>query len=222
MGLPENIDALLVKYDITQEALARVAGVAPSSITRWRNGAQMRRDYLVKICDYFDLSEDDLLSNDYGLAAKEHGRAPSFHLPPGAHPITSGKPAYLPLKGKIHAGKPIEAIETEGFYEVPTQIADNHPAGIVLLVEGDCMNRVYPEGCHVVVDPNVLPEDGQIGAFLIDGDIVMRRVKKGSTMLLLTPDSYTDGHEDLIYSNSEFEEVMTIGKVVWYQAPEEL
>ena len=39
MGIPENIDALLVKFDITQEALARIAGVAPSSVNGWRNGA---------------------------------------------------------------------------------------------------------------------------------------------------------------------------------------
>lgn len=80
MGLPENIDALLVKYDITQEQLARVAGVHPSSVARWRRGAQMRRPYLDRVCDYFGLTEDDLLSTDSGLAAKEHGTAPSLSL----------------------------------------------------------------------------------------------------------------------------------------------
>lgn len=51
MGLPENIDALLVKFDIAQEQLARVAGVHPSSAVRWRRGAQMRRPYLDRIPD---------------------------------------------------------------------------------------------------------------------------------------------------------------------------
>lgn len=74
MGLPENIDALLVKFDINQDQLARVADVSPSSVTRWRKGSQMRPTQLRRICDYFDLSEDDLLSTDAGLAAKEHGR----------------------------------------------------------------------------------------------------------------------------------------------------
>lgn len=80
MGLPENIDALLVKFDITQEQLARVAGVHPSSVARWRRGAQMRRPYLDRVCAYFGLSADDLLSTDAGLAAKEHGTAPSPSL----------------------------------------------------------------------------------------------------------------------------------------------
>lgn len=38
MGLAENIDTLLVKYDITQESLASIADVSPSSVTRWRHG----------------------------------------------------------------------------------------------------------------------------------------------------------------------------------------
>lgn len=73
MGLPENIDALLVKFDITQDALARVARVNPSSVTRWRRGSKMRQSQIDRICEYFDLTEDDLLSTDAGLAAKEHG-----------------------------------------------------------------------------------------------------------------------------------------------------
>lgn len=80
MGLPENIDALLVKFDINADQLARVAGVDKSSVTRWRQGAQMRKSTLAKVCDFFDLTEDDLLSTENGLAAKEHGHAPGISL----------------------------------------------------------------------------------------------------------------------------------------------
>lgn len=80
MGLPENIDALLVKFDINADQFARAAGVDKSSVTRWRQGSQMRKTTLKKICDFFELTEDDLLSTDNGLAAKEHGRVPSVGL----------------------------------------------------------------------------------------------------------------------------------------------
>lgn len=53
MGVPENIDALLVKFDINQDCLARVAGVHPSAITRWRNGAQPRDKAVQKICENY-------------------------------------------------------------------------------------------------------------------------------------------------------------------------
>ena len=36
MGIPENIDALLVKYDINQDHLARIADVTPGAVTGWR------------------------------------------------------------------------------------------------------------------------------------------------------------------------------------------
>lgn len=80
MGLPENIDAMLVKFDITQEQLARVAGVHPSSVARWRRGSQMRKSALERICEYFGLEEDDLVSTENGLAAKEHGYVPDASL----------------------------------------------------------------------------------------------------------------------------------------------
>ena len=80
MGLPENIDALLVKFEITAEQLARVAEVNPSSVARWRKNSQMRKSSLERICEYFGLTEDDLLSTENGLAAKEHGRVPDAGL----------------------------------------------------------------------------------------------------------------------------------------------
>lgn len=73
MGLAENIDTLLVKYDITQESLASIADVSPSSVARWRHGGSIRKAPLSKICAFFHLTEDDLLSDAHGLAAKEHG-----------------------------------------------------------------------------------------------------------------------------------------------------
>lgn len=39
MGLPENIDALLVKYDITPSTLAKIAGVSTATVSRWRTGS---------------------------------------------------------------------------------------------------------------------------------------------------------------------------------------
>ena len=43
MGIPENIDALLVKYDITQDHLARIAGVTSGAISGWRKGSTPRK-----------------------------------------------------------------------------------------------------------------------------------------------------------------------------------
>ena len=58
-----------MKFDITQDNLARIAGVTPGAVTGWRKGSIPRDDALSKICDYFNLSKDDIISESYGLAA---------------------------------------------------------------------------------------------------------------------------------------------------------
>jgi len=218
MGLPENIDALLVKFDINQDALARVADVAPSSVTRWRNGAQMRKESLEKICSYFNLSEDDLLSNDYGLAAKEHGK-------PSIHPlkVTAGRRTTVPLRtlGRVHAGDATDEEEVSEEIEVPASVLGGHPRAFALVVEGDCMDRVVLEGYHVLVDPDVEPHNGSVVvAELEPGRAVMRRWLKGQDTLVLSADSHSR-HEDIVVT-LEDDPVRVIGTVVWAQTAGEL
>ena len=219
MGLPENIDALLVKYDITQEALARIAGVTPGSVTGWRKGARPRNDAVVKICDYFDITEDDLLSDRYGLAAKEHGRA----LPAEALPVYSSGEATVPLLalGRVHAGELADEEGAEGRVEVPASVLERHPRAFALAVEGDCMDRVVPEGAHVLVDPDREPGNGSIAVVETEGyRAVMRRWYRGSSTLMLSADSFSE-HEDMIFGPDDGP-VRVVGTVVWWQAPGEM
>ncbi len=221
MGLPENIDALLVKHDLTQEALARIAGVTPGSVTGWRKGSRPRHDAISKICDYFNISEDDLLSDRYGLAAKEHGQL--HDLPKGAMPVYSSGEATVPLLtlGRVHAGALTDEEEAEHRVEVPASVCARHPRAFALVVEGNCMNRVIPEGAHVLVDPEREPSNGSIAVVETEAyQAVMRRWYRGSSTLMLTADSYED-QEDLVFS-MEDGPVRVIGTVVWYQAPEEM
>ena len=219
MGLPENIDALLVKYDITQEALARIAGVTPGSVTGWRKGARPRNDAVVRICDYFDITEDDLLSDRYGLAAKEHGRA----LPANALPVYSSGEATVPLLtlGRVHAGDLTDEETPAERVEVPASVLAAHPRAFALAVEGDCMDRVVPEGAHVLVDPEREPGNGSIAVVETEGyRAVMRRWYRGSSTLMLSADSFSE-HEDLIFGPDDGP-VRVVGTVVWWQAPGEM
>ena len=218
MGLAENLDALLVKFDITQEALARIAGCSPSSVHRWRHGAQMRSDYLRRICDAFDLNEDDLLSDKYGLAAKEHGR-----IPDGAIKPCASEPAYAPLLGRVHAGEAQEPDVLHDAIPVPYEIIKRHPQGYFLQVEGDCMDNVYPEGCYILIDPEQRPSNGSIAVVSIDGaDYVMRRLYRGASTLILSPDSHNAEYEDMVFADATEHTVEFHGTVVWFQSSKEM
>lgn len=219
MGLPENIDALLVKHDLTQEALARIAGVTPGSVTGWRKGSRPRKEAISRLCEYFNISEDDLISDHYGLAAKEHGR---YAMPDGAMPVVPSS-ATVPLLtiGRVHAGAMTDEEEVAHRVEVPASVCENHPRAFALEVEGDCMDRVIPEGSHVLVDPDREPGNGSIAVVETEAcRAVMRRWYRGSSTLMLTADSHSE-QEDMVFG-PEDGPVRVIGTVVWWQAPREM
>lgn len=220
MGVPENIDALLVKFDINQDGLARIANVAPSAVSRWRKGAMPRMSAIKNICDELGLTEDDILSDVAGLAAKEHNRI--MGLPEKA--ITPGEPrkAYLPLLGRVHAGDAQEPQVLDERISLPYEVWERHRDGYFLQVEGQCMSKIYPEGSYILIDPTQRPTNGSIAVVSIDGaDYVMRRLYKGSSVLVLSPDSWEEGYDDIVIAGDDHT-VEFVGSVVWFQASGEL
>lgn len=346
MGIPENIDALLEKFDITQETLARIAGVSPSSVSHWRRGQVPRMAAVDRICEHFGLAWDDIMTNSFGLAAKEtawradlqpgesiannvkrfreskgmtqeefgnvagvsamavsqweNGRAVPrmgaleriaefFNAPKGdiidgrekrasgiaenikalrqtlgvtqrelaevagvtENAVSKWETGYsVPRMGTIeriatHYGIAIRSIvddggagipllarprtcdedgpqAAEGLMPVPYEVWRDHPNGYFLKAEGRHMNKLYPEGSLILVDPDVEPSSGSIVVVSIDGaDYVMRRLYKGSSVLVLSPDSWEEGYEDIVISGSDHT-VEFVGSVVWFQASGEL
>lgn len=218
MGIPENIDALLVKFDITQEALARIAGVAPSSVNGWRNGAVPRKNAIERMCQALEITRDDIMSDEFGLAAKEHGCVPS-----GAKLPTEPRPAYAPLLGRVHAGDACEPDVIDDRIPIPYEVRVAHPHGYFLEVEGDCMSRVYPEGCHIYIDPAQQPRNGSVAVVSIDGaDYVMRRLYNTGRTIVLSPDSWSDRYEDIVITAEDERTVEYVGTVVWFQPAEEM
>lgn len=218
MGIPENIDALLVKFDITQEALARIAGVAPSSVNGWRNGAVPRKNAIEKMCQALEITRDDIMSDEFGLAAKEHGRVPF-----GAKLPSEPRPAYAPLLGRVHAGDACEPDVIDDRIPIPYEVRSAHPDGYFLEVEGNCMSRVYPEGCHIYIDPRQQPRNGSVAVVSIDGaDYVMRRLYNTGRTIVLSPDSWDDSYEDIVITGEDERTVEYVGTVVWFQPAEEM
>lgn len=216
MAIAENIDALLVKFDINQEALARIADVAPSAISRWRQGATPRKNAVENICAYFHISEDDLMSSSYGLAAKEHGRFPDI---PGARMARGVPTVRVPLLGRVHAGpagepdvyeEAPEGVEVEEFY------FERDPEVHVLDYEGDCMDKVFGEGTtSLVVSPNAPFGNGDIVVAVIDGtEYVVRKLEQTARELRLRPCSWNPEHEDIVVSRDEERQVEFKGKVL--------
>lgn len=85
------------------------------------------------------------------------------------------------------------------------------------------MDRVYPEGCLILVDPDREPQNGSIAAVSIDGaDYVMRRLLRTSNTMVLAPESFNPEHEDIVITAASGKTVELAGTVVWYQPSREM
>lgn len=222
MGIPENIDALLVKYDINQDHLARIADVTPGAVTGWRKGSTPRKDAVRNICDYFNLSEDDILSENYGLAAKEYGDFPGIS---NARPAVGMAMGLAPRLGKVHAGvlaQP-DVCDEATMVSIPQFLVDEDPDCFVVSSEGDCMDKVLSVGSDLVVSRKKQPRDSSIVMASVDGcDYIVRRLRMTANTMILSPESHNPDHEDIIIRRDSEHSLEIPGVITWYQAPREM
>ena len=222
MGIPENIDALLVKNDINQDHLARIADVTPGAVTGWRKGSTPRKDAVRNICDYFNLSEDDILSENYGLAAKEYGDFPGIS---NARPAVGMAMGLAPRLGKVHAGvlaQP-DVCDEATMVSIPQFLVDEDPDCFVVSSEGDCMDKVLSVGSDLVVSRKKQPRDNSIVMASVDGcDYIVRRLRMTANTMILSPESHNPDHEDIIIRRDSEHSLEIPGVITWYQAPREM
>lgn len=207
MSLQKNIKAFRLQQGLTQAELAAKLGVDRSSVTQWETGVTTpRMKVITKLSTLFNTTPSVLISDSSTLTK----------LP------ISGSTATLPLRtlGKVHAGvMDDETICDDEEIQVPERVVLAYPDAFLLRVEGNCMDRVIPEGSHVVVAPHKEPANGSIVVIHDDAyEAIMRRYYKGSSALMLSPDSYEEGYQDIIVHDGQ--EITLIGVVVWWQASE--
>ncbi len=215
MGISENIKRLRTEMDWTQEQLAKKLGVTRATVTQWETGWSLPR-----------MGKVEKLASIFGVpvSAIVDDSAPKRPIPPNDIIPVRSEPAFLPLRGRIHAGN-ARSPEVLGatLVELPKNVADAHPNGYFLEVEGDCMNMVYPEGCLILVDPDRPPANGSIAAVSIDGtDYVMRRMFRTPSTMVLSPESYNPDHADIVITADSDHVVELVGTVVWFQSAREM
>ena len=212
MGVSENIKRLRKQAGMTQAELAEKLDVARSTITQWETGWSSPRMRMVqKLADVFGVTSADMLS-ETGLPVPSSAKLP-------AEP----RPAYAPLLGRVHAGDACEPDVVDYRVPIPYEVRKSHPEGYFLEVEDNCMSRVYPEGCHIYIDPRQPPQNGSVAVVSIDGaDYVMRRLYNTGRTVVLSPDSWDDDYEDIVITGDDDRTVEYVGTVVWFQPSEEM
>lgn len=211
MGVRENIAELRRRYGITQEELAKIAGVSRGAVSQWEGGfSEPRMGAIQRIADHYGLLKSNIIEEG-GMMTP---------LPDNAIPVR-GTSVMVPVRvlGRTHAGERMDEEESDYEAEFPEGVVARHPGCFALRVEGDCMNRRYPEGCVVLVDPRMEPSNGRaVVAEFEDGRSVLRCYYRGQSSLMLTADSFSE-YEDIILTGDD--PVRLVGVVVWFQAEKE-
>jgi repressor LexA len=210
MKVKDNIIALRQKFDITQEALAEIAGVTGATVSGWeREVSDPRLFALQKIAEHFNLTVDDLRSASHGLAAKQRA---SYIQPV---PVDS----YAPVRGYVPAGDPYEAIEIQDEQHwVDPDVRSAHPNAFFVILSGDSMDKVFNDGRYVLVDPEADPHDRDIVAILVNGDeATIKRIFFAGDVIVLHPDSTNPKHKarTIDVSNPDAPPVRILGVAVW-------
>lgn len=232
LGLPENLDALLARFGITQEELAQIAGVTPGAVSGWKRGARPRDTALANICAHFGLSTDALISDAHGLAseASVDALAASVKGTP-----TRTVPVQIPQDRAGLKPKGSQcSVRTR--IAVPEFVVSEHPSAFAYRLTDSSMSKVIPQGAYVVVDPNSQhPQNGALVALEIcdfsnpalvwnvRSTVLFRTWFKGANKVLLAPQSHDLDYEDIVVDFSEIgRSLRLLGTVIWYQPSDTL
>lgn len=208
MSVGANILKYRKAHKMTQDDLAKKLDVARSTVTQWENGwSSPRMGMVQKLAGVFGVSTSDIVA-EYDSSSAMHVKSSSAMVP-------------MRVLGRTHAGERMDEDESDYEAEFPKSVVARHPNCFALTVEGDCMNRRYHNGDHILVDPDMEPHNGSsVVAEFSDGRSVVRSYLRGSSTLVLAPDSYLDGYEDIIIAMDD-EPVKLLGVVFWNQAGKE-
>lgn len=142
---------------------------------------------------------------------------------------SGGHPAWMeiPFYGSIAAGTPIEMINAEDTYLVPSKIVNEHPGHRlgVLQIKGNSFNAggIY-DSFFVVVDFDDTEPTNDHDPYAVSIDNETATVKAIETLedgIRLLPNSYDPTIQPITfdYNKDEGRDVSVLGKVIWTFAP---
>ncbi len=193
--IAKRLKQIRESMDIRQEDVAEPLGLTPQAISKWENSDwHPSLDLLVKIADAMGIS---------------------FERLSGLYPSHA-----FPVVGRVAAGQPKEAIqiETDNLEQAPPDVAkDVHQGSFFLRVCGDSMDRYFPDGMLVLVDPKVEWHDRDIVVAQVgDCDATVKRIFDAGDTVVLHPESTNPEHSDIVTDSESFK---VVGKVIWAMYP---
>lgn len=173
MTTGEKIKKYRLERDLTLEELGEKIGISKQALFKYENDiiTNIPLERLKSLCIALGVDISDLVDLNWANVKKEVK--------------LDIQPRKIPILGKIAAGTPILAVENHEDYFDTSEFIN---ADFALQIQGDSMigSRIY-DGDIVFLKKQSYIENGQIGAFLIDGEATLKIFnKQNNTVMLLS------------------------------------
>lgn len=194
----------------SQKDLAKKIGTTQQQIARYESGANdVKSSVLLKLSAALGVTVSYLLALDDD---------PSFVS------VVSSDTVPIPVLGRIAAGTPRAAFsQSDDYHDTQRGLVASHPNAFWLVVAGNSMNRLFPEGALVLVDPDAEVRSGDVAAIFVNGDdATIKRVYFEDGSVRLHPESWDPDYRDRTIdpSDPDAPAVRVIGRAVSYTAPD--
>ncbi len=194
----------------SQSELAKKIGTTQQQIARYESGENdVKSSVILKLSSALGVTVTYLLGMEDAV---------SFIKPKPSSCLA------LPVVGRIAAGTPREAIAQSGeTHEVPDTIYYEHEHAFFLVVAGNSMNRLFPEGALVLIDPDEEVRNGDVAVVFVNGDdATLKRVFFDGDTVRLVPESFDPEYRERVIDRSDPDAplVRVVGKAVSYTAPD--
>ena len=202
----------LVEHEGSPKAFADKIGATKQAVYNWMKGSNAPDiERIAKIASVYNLRLSDFLNPDHD-----------------SH-IDSRRENWIeiPFYGLIAAGTPIEMIDTEDTYLVPSKIVNEHPGHRlgVLQIKGNSFNAggIY-DGFFVVVDFNETEPTNDHDPYAVSIDnstATVKAIEKLENGIRLLPNSYDPTIQPMTFMYNEYDDcgVSVLGKIIWTFAP---
>ncbi|MBS4874127.1 MAG: helix-turn-helix domain-containing protein [Atopobium minutum] len=210
MKYPNKIKDARISAGLTQSELAERIGIAVQALQNYEYGIRDAKGRVLSA-----IAKETRTTMTYLLGLEDDER---FLAAKAVETV------QVPVLGRIAAGTPREALTiSDEYHGTPDTLMRNRHRAFWLAVAGNSMNRVFPEGSLVLIDPDATVNNGDIAAVFVNGDdATLKRVYYEGESVRLHPESYDVEYRDRVIDKTDPEapEVHMVGKAVSYTAPD--
>ena len=182
----------------------------------------------VQALQNYEYGKRDISSSVLQKVSEATGKSLTFLLSldddPSFVSVVSSDTVPVPVLGRIAAGTPREAFsQSDDYHDTQRGLVASHPHAFWLVVAGNSMNRLFPEGALVLVDPDVEVHSGDVAAIFVNGDdATIKRIFFEDGAVRLHPESWDPDYRDrtIDQGDPDAPAVRVIGRAVSYTAPD--